>query len=367
MNDTTYVFVVVAYNAAGNSGESSASNGVTPMGPSGPPDAPASVVATAGSGLATVSWAASDPHGSPITSYTVTAHPQPPETEGATRTVGENTTTAVISPLRNGSTYTFTVAATNAFGSSGPSSYSNAVTAEPFSSPIYAVLGDSYSSGQGAHESGLCARSEGAYGPQYAQRYADPIPTVVMLACGGATTQAVRSAQIPSLPSNTDLITLTAGGDDAGFAGVMQACVVSLTSCVDLYPNAEATILAVRPSLVALYREIRAAAPTAAVYALTYPLFVTNDNRVPYCAGDFGISPEEKEWIRARTTDLNNVIRSAAAEASVIVVTQDSTFAGHEICTAEEYINGLSTDVTSFHPNEAGYLQEASVLASVIQ
>lgn len=85
---------------------------------------PRSVVAKAGNASATVSWAPpSDDGGSPVSSYTVKASPG-----GAIATVGGSTTSAVVTGLRNKTTYTFTVVATNAVGDSAPSEPSNAVT-----------------------------------------------------------------------------------------------------------------------------------------------------------------------------------------------------------------------------------------------
>jgi uncharacterized repeat protein (TIGR01451 family) len=88
------------------------------------PSPPASVVAVAGHGSATVSWsrsAASDPS-SPITGYTVTASPPP-----VSVAVGPNDTSAVVSGLINTVSYTFTVVAQSGAGSSSPAT-SNPVT-----------------------------------------------------------------------------------------------------------------------------------------------------------------------------------------------------------------------------------------------
>lgn len=88
------------------------------------PDPPTNVSAVAGNQKATVTWSApASDGGSPITSYTVTASPG-----GQTATVNGSTITAVVSGLTNCATYTFTVRATNAIGTSDPSAASDGVT-----------------------------------------------------------------------------------------------------------------------------------------------------------------------------------------------------------------------------------------------
>jgi len=118
-NGTSYTFTVTATNPVGTSTPSSASNAVTPM---TLPDAPTSVAAVAGNQQATVSWAApASDGGSSITLYTVTSDPG---AISATSTVPS----AAVTGLTNGTSYTFTVTATNSVGASTPSSPSNAIT-----------------------------------------------------------------------------------------------------------------------------------------------------------------------------------------------------------------------------------------------
>lgn len=86
------------------------------------PDAPTGVAATAGNTEATVSFAAPASNGgSPITSYTVTSSPGGIAKTGASSPI-------IVTGLNNGTTYTFTVAATNVAGTSLASSPSNSVT-----------------------------------------------------------------------------------------------------------------------------------------------------------------------------------------------------------------------------------------------
>lgn len=91
-----------------------------------PPGTPTGVAATAGDARATVTWTA-PPAGKwdAATSYRVVSNPA-----AAVVTVSAPTTTAVVTGLTNGTTYTFTVTASNAAGSGPVSAPSNPVTPE---------------------------------------------------------------------------------------------------------------------------------------------------------------------------------------------------------------------------------------------
>jgi hypothetical protein len=99
------------------------------------PAAPAGVMATPGNGSATVSWNAPTNGGSPITSYTVT--PYVGSTAQMPTTVAGNTTSTPVSGLANGTTYTFTVTATNSVGTGPPSAASNPVTPSAVTPPSF--------------------------------------------------------------------------------------------------------------------------------------------------------------------------------------------------------------------------------------
>ncbi len=92
---------------------------------SSPPAAPDSLVATPGDGRVSLSWAAPDDNGSPITGYTVVTTPPP---DGGT--VVHDGTSATVDGLTNGGTYTFAVAAVNAEGG-GPAAVSEPIMPVP--------------------------------------------------------------------------------------------------------------------------------------------------------------------------------------------------------------------------------------------
>ncbi|MFJ6166724.1 fibronectin type III domain-containing protein [Micromonospora orduensis] len=95
------------------------------------PGAPAAPTAVAGLGSATVSWTAPPSNGSPITGYLVT-----PVRDGVTQPAlafDASTTSRTLAGLTVGSSYTFQVAAVNAYGT-GPASPASAAVV-PYSLP----------------------------------------------------------------------------------------------------------------------------------------------------------------------------------------------------------------------------------------
>src|SRR5690242_18081032 len=93
----------------------------------------------------------------------------------------------------------------------------------------YVALGDSYSSGVGAGStSGSCAQSPNAY-PALWQKANAPA-SFTFAACSGAKTSDVISSQLSSLSASTTLVSITIGGNDAGFSSIMETCVLKSTS-----------------------------------------------------------------------------------------------------------------------------------------
>ena len=141
--------------------------------------------------------------------------------------------------------------------------------------PAYVALGDSYSAGNGAGNyistSGDCHRSNSAYPALWASAHSPS--SFTFAACSGAVTSDVLNSQLGGLNSSTGLVTITIGGNDAGFSDVITTCVTgSDSTCVSRVNAAETFVRSTLPGrLNSVYNAIRAKAPSARVVVLGYP------------------------------------------------------------------------------------------------
>lgn len=229
----------------------------------------------------------------------------------------------------------------------------------------YVALGDSYSSGVGSgsyiSSSGSCERSTLAY--PYLWQKAHAPASFTFAACSGATTADVLSGQLSGLNSGTSEVSVTIGGNDAGFASTMETCVLQGTSaCLSAVNTAENFInTQLGAKLDAVYSAIRSHAPNAHVVVLDYPHLYA----VP---GDclFGISDTSRTAINGAADDLAGVTAKEVAKyGNFSFADVRGIFSGHEICTDSEWLHSTTWPIDeSYHPNSSGqsggYLPEFS-------
>ncbi|WP_049572967.1 SGNH/GDSL hydrolase family protein [Streptomyces sp. SBT349] len=225
---------------------------------------------------------------------------------------------------------------------------------EPAAAAHYVALGDSYSSGVGAgsydEASGDCRRSTVAHPELWAD--ANAPASFQFPACSGATTTDVLNNQLGTLDAATTLVSISIGGNDAGFADTMSTCVLEGTdACLSAVAAANGVISGTLPGrLDALYGAIRAGAPDAQVAVLGYP-------RIYEPGGDcsFGIGEESRTAINGAADNLHEVISKAAADHGFAYGDVRPAFTGHEICSGDEWLNSITLPVgDSYHPNAAG-------------
>lgn len=218
----------------------------------------------------------------------------------------------------------------------------------------YVALGDSYSSGVGTksfYES-TCRRSEYAYPRLVARDRAGT--SLTFRACSGATTSSLMAEQLGSLSSTTNIVTVTIGGNDAGFSSIVTQCALPWPwSCEGELTTAESFIRNTLPSrLDSTYAAIRTRAPNARVIVLGYPrLFMGVDCN----AGTF-FSGTEMSRMNAIADLLSSVTQGRATAAGFTFKNAITPFTGHAVCSSSEWLNGLSNPTEeSFHPNRAGH------------
>ncbi|HEV2774183.1 MAG TPA: SGNH/GDSL hydrolase family protein [Solirubrobacteraceae bacterium] len=227
-------------------------------------------------------------------------------------------------------------------------------SAAPASAPgAFVALGDSYSSGVGAGsyigESGACLRSRRAY-PFGLGR-----PVTSFRACGGARTDDVLDGQLESFPSDTRLVTITIGGNDAGFADVLERCLFgSPRACDARVDAAERFVRSALPArLRRVYAAIRERAPDATVIVAGYPRLFA---RRPWCGGVGRIDDAEQ---RRLNEGANLLVRTIAAEVArhrgFRFVDVREAFEGGGVCASSPRILGATRPAfASFHPTARG-------------
>ncbi|MFC0110974.1 SGNH/GDSL hydrolase family protein [Kibdelosporangium aridum] len=218
----------------------------------------------------------------------------------------------------------------------------------------YSALGDSYSSGVGTRsyysDSGSCQRSPYAYPVLVAQQKG---AALTFAACSGARIADVQNNQLGSLNASTAYVTVSAGGNDAGFSSVITQCAKPWPyTCTTEINNANNTIRNAIPGrLDSLYNAIRSRAPNARVTVVGYPRLFNGEE----CNALARISPGEQSELNKSADLLAGVISARAAAHGFAFVDPRSAFTNHAVCDDTEWINGLSNPISeSYHPNRNG-------------
>lgn len=282
----------------------------------------------------------------------------------------------------------------------------------------YVALGDSYASGEGlapyvvgTEGPGQCHRSlDQSYPALLADSGRRDFDDLTSVACSGAVTaDLVRTRSGSSLPPqlsgldrHTTTVTLTVGGNDAGFGQVLGACVYSAdprvtvpgaAGCADRYDALVSARIAAlgggRHSLPEVYPLRRAllraaaAAPRASISVTGYPLIFGTQIGSPYgcqvsSQAPLFVTASDAAWIRTKATDLNEAIKAAVrsarhAGADVRYVDVATAFRGHELCDqASPWLNGVviaslnptQLSTATFHPTADGQSAYADAVAA---
>jgi putative cell wall-binding protein len=147
------------------------------------------------------------------------------------------------------------------------------------------------------------------------------------------------------LDENTTLVTLSIGGNDAGFADIIKTCIeafVLLDLCKSLKlpkdtvkletATAHRTSTEIPASVTTVLKQIQQRAPNARILLMGYPALFESGS---LCAL---VKPADVPWLQQVTTDLSNALlaaRNAANSAAHPVIYADPrpNFSGTNLCT----------------------------------
>ena len=209
--------------------------------------------------------------------------------------------------------------------------------------PSYVALGDSYSSGVGTRsyisDGTSCQRSTYAYPSLIAaaRGYA-----LNFRACSGARIPDVTSTQLGALSSTTGYVTISVGGNDAGFSSVITECAQPgwMSDCNAAIDRAQAYIDNQLPgALATLYAAIRSRASNATVVVVGYPRIFNGED----CNAGTWFSPAEETRLNATADLLNSKLSSAAARADSPSPTRPAGSSGTPSVTTSSGSTGCPT------------------------
>ncbi|MGH3645879.1 MAG: SGNH/GDSL hydrolase family protein [Micromonosporaceae bacterium] len=242
-----------------------------------------------------------------------------------------------------------------------------AAPAPAYAAVPYTALGDSYSSGVGTREyyndGTSCQRSKYAYPVIDASRLG---ATLSFKACSGARTGDVINNQLGTLNTGTRYVTISVGGNDAGFSKVITQCAKPWPyTCWNEINAANSYIRNTLPSrLNAVYGAIRNRAPYARVVVVGYPRLFNGEQ----CNAASRISPGEQSELN-KTADLLATTTMGRAQAyGFRFVDSRAAFLRHAVCDDVEWINGASWPISeSYHPNRSGQVGYANLVEAALR
>lgn len=226
----------------------------------------------------------------------------------------------------------------------------------------YVALGDSFAAGQGggSYLDTSCYRSSNSY-----PKRLDALRTLKLTAfpaCSGASTVETLASQVPAIPAGTQRVTLTVGGNDVGFASVMQNCFVfvSTATCEANLATAEAMVNdgTMYDRIESVLQAIRAKVGTQAkIVVVGYPKLFHLPSSYAYASR-----------VNTDTGALNDVAEAAAAANGAVFVDVETAFTGHGIGSSSPWINAFSifNTTAAFHPNSTGYANYATLVGPAL-
>ncbi|VAW27756.1 putative secreted hydrolase [hydrothermal vent metagenome] len=167
-------------------------------------------------------------------------------------------------------------------------------------------------------------------------------------------------------------ITISAGGNDVGFADKLTECVLDAGTCkyAEGWLGRSGTAIEIanqKKNLVDMYKQLAITTDgNTKIYAVGYPKFVNGDPAAS-CSLNVLLNSSEREFVEQGVMYMNSIIRSAAKEAGVYYLDIEDSLEGRNLCSSSpDYltaVNGLTKGndkfgvigLESYHPNPIGH------------
>ena len=259
----------------------------------------------------------------------------------------------------------------------------------PPSFDSYVALGDSYTAGPLIPDLDVaagCFRSTNNYPALLAAQL--QIPNIVDVSCSGADTTNMTSpqvtplgvvpAQFDALTADTELVTVSIGGNDFSVFGRLVTVCPAVRAedpdgapCRRYFHTDSGDLLRgylrqTRDLVDAVVTGIRDRSPEARIIVVGYPRIApphgTCPDILPFADGDY-------RYVDGIERMLNDTLRDAAQSHHVKYINVYRASRNHDACSDEPWVNGQFTDpnaAQSYHPFEAEMVAVAGLVADAL-
>jgi lysophospholipase L1-like esterase len=235
---------------------------------------------------------------------------------------------------------------------------------------LYVALGSSIASGFGISEqSGTCGRSSRDY-PQLVA--AELGLKLVDVTCGAAaiphvvdTPQGDNPVQLDAVSADTELITISVGGNDIAYNGTALSCGNPATECT-APADLEAKVAALPGQLRSMVEKVEAKAPKATIVFVTYPREIPATN----CPA-LSLTDTERQTLQQMGQKLEDAFVDTFAKSDVVFVDPYVQPGDHTGCAADaqRWTAGYTVakgEGFAFHPTALGHREMADEVVEAL-
>lgn len=253
----------------------------------------------------------------------------------------------------------------------------------------YVALGDSAASGPRIPDqvgAPGCQQSDSNYPHVLAEDLA--VGSFVDVTCSGAVTENIVSTaqgtssgevpvQLDALSADTDLVTVTIGGNDIGLVSTAVGCLTFTASsatnvCKDRLTaggvdSVAAAIEDAAPSWGAMLDAVADRAPDARILVVGYGTYLPDGG----CFPTQPMLPADADYIQGSITAMNEALKQQADEHGAEFVDTEALSVGHDVCVAadQRYFEGVvpQNPAAPLHPTAAGMAAIGAAVASAVR